>query len=55
MRSCGGLLLAALLLGLSGGLAACEDQNRAEEAMEELRDEAGDAGDEIEDEIDDAT
>jgi hypothetical protein len=56
MRSRGGLLLATLLLGLSAGwLAACQEENRAQEAMEELRDEAGDAADEIEDEVDDAT
>jgi hypothetical protein len=55
-RSRGGLLLAGLLLGLSTGwLAACQEENRASEAVEELRDEAGDAKDEIEDEIDDAT
>jgi uncharacterized protein YjbJ (UPF0337 family) len=45
-----------MLLGLSASwLAACQEENRAQEAVEELRDEAGDAKDEIEDEIDDAT
>jgi hypothetical protein len=49
-------LLAAVLLGAVAWLPACQrEENRMEEAIEELKDEAGDAKKEIEDEVDDHT
>jgi hypothetical protein len=47
-------LLAALLLGSVAWLPACQE-DRVDEAVEELKDEAHDAKKELEDEVDDHT
>jgi hypothetical protein len=47
-------LLGALLLGAVAWLPACQE-DRVDEAVEELRDEARDAKEELEDEVDDHT
>jgi hypothetical protein len=47
-------LHAALVLGAGAvPLMACQDDNKAEEAWEEMKDEAEDAKEEVEDEMDD--
>jgi hypothetical protein len=48
-------LLSLLVTPAVMTLACAEEENRADEAFEEMQDEMKDAGDEIEDEIDDHT